>query len=125
MKPVILASHGDFSKGLKESVEMIMGPQEHMTAISLEPSEDETLFLEKIRAISEDLTDYVVFVDILGGTPCNIFNGLLLEKPTFTLYAGMSLPMIIQHLNNSFLDSDADLVEQTKTSIVCVNSLLS
>ena len=35
---IILASHGDFAKGIKESSEMIFGSQENLETVMLKPS---------------------------------------------------------------------------------------
>lgn len=69
---LVLVSHGRFCEELKKSAEMIMGPQETISTVALLPEEGEADFLEKFEAITESLEDFVVFADLLGGTPCNI-----------------------------------------------------
>ncbi len=51
-----------------------MGPQETISTVALLPEEGEADFLEKFEAITESLEDFVVFADLLGGTPCNILS---------------------------------------------------
>ncbi|MBU5555538.1 hypothetical protein KQJ30_21060, partial [Enterococcus sp. S157_ASV_20] len=69
---LVLVSHGRFCEELKKSAEMIMGPQETISTVALLPEEGEADFLEKFEAITESLEDFVVFADLLGGTPCNL-----------------------------------------------------
>lgn len=124
MKTLILASHGDFSVELKKSLEMIMGPQENILTVTLQPDEGEVLFTEKVNHVTKGLEDYIVFADLMGGTPCNIFGKKLMEEKNFHLYAGMNLPMIIAYLNGEMIGEDTDLVNAGKDSIVSVNQML-
>lgn len=125
MKHLILASHGSFSKSLKESVEMIMGPQESIHTLSLEPQEDQDDFKQKFEEVKEGLDDFVVFTDISGGTPCNVVSRYLLEGESFPVYAGMNMPMVIGFINGEMLgDDDVDYIKQATDNVVSVNNLL-
>ncbi|MEG0750109.1 MAG: PTS fructose transporter subunit IIA, partial [Carnobacterium sp.] len=69
MNNLILVSHGDFCKELKNSAEMILGPQENIYTVSLLPNEGEKEFSEKFEVVAEPLDgDYTVFADLMGGT---------------------------------------------------------
>lgn len=127
MKKIILASHGHFSTELKNSVEMIMGEQETILIISLLPDEGEDDFNEKWEALIQPEEDYTIFVDLLGGTPCNLISKwVMLNNKNYDIYSGMNLPMVIQAINNQYLGEMAgDLVTQTKESIVYVNDRLN
>ena len=72
MVGIILASHGDFAKGIMQSGSMIFGEQENVQAVTLMPSEGPDDFRAKLqKAISKlDNADEVLFlVDLWGGTP--------------------------------------------------------
>ncbi|EKU93806.1 EIIAB-Man [Alloiococcus otitis] len=125
MKHLILASHGDLSQAIKKSAEMIMGPQENITAISLEPQESQEDFKAKFEEAKSGLEDFVVFTDLSGGTPNNVVARYLLEGDDFPVYAGMNLPMVIAFVNAEMLEEgDVDYSEKAKENILKINDML-
>ena len=102
-KQLVLVSHGRFCEELKASTEMIMGPQENIHTVALLPEEGPEDFTAKFEAAVEGVDDYVVFADLLGGTPCNTVSRLILEGRAIDLYAGMNLPMVIEFINSSLI----------------------
>ena len=58
------------------------------------------------EACVADFDDYIVFADLLGGTPCNTVSRLILEGRAIDLYAGMNLPMVIEFINNSLVGGE-------------------
>lgn len=100
MVGIILASHGDFAKGILQSGSMIFGEQENVKAVTLMPSEgpDDIKAKMKDAIASFDNQDEVLFlVDLWGGTPFNQANSLFEEhKDKWAILAGMNLPMVIE-----------------------------
>ena len=100
MVGIILASHGDFAKGILQSATMIFGEQENVQAVTLMPSEgpDDIKVKMKEAIASFDNQDEVLFlVDLWGGTPFNQVDALVEEhKDKWTIVAGMNLPMVIE-----------------------------
>ncbi|MDD6795065.1 MAG: mannose/fructose/sorbose PTS transporter subunit IIA [Clostridiaceae bacterium] len=100
MVGIILASHGEFAKGIMQSGSMIFGEQENVKAVTLMPSEGPNDFRAKLEdAIkSFDNQDEVLFlVDLWGGTPFNQSNALFEEhKDKWAIVAGLNLPMLIE-----------------------------
>lgn len=126
MNNLVLVSHGDFCKELKNSAEMILGPQENIYTVSLLPNEGEKEFSEKFEAVTQSLDgDYTVFADLMGGTPCNIAAKKIMNGSNFDLYAGMNMPMIISFVNASLVGNTQTLVTESRESIVKVNDLLT
>lgn len=123
-KSLILASHGRFCEELKNSVEMIMGEQEMIYTIPLLADEGEADFLGKLEKIRTKAPEFVVFVDLSGGTPCNIFSKLLLNGENFDLYAGMNMPMVLSFINSQLLGNQTDYLAEAKSNMVKVNDLL-
>ena len=99
-KELVLVSHGRFCEELKASTEMIMGPQESIHTVALLPEEGPEDFTAKFEATVQGLEDYIVFADLLGGTPC-------------------------EFINSSLTGNEGDYPERAKESIVKVNDLLS
>lgn len=100
MVGIILASHGEFAKGIMQSGSMIFGEQENVKAVTLMPSEgpDDIRAKMKDAIASFDNQDEVLFlVDLWGGTPFNQANTLFEEhKDKWAIVAGMNLPMLIE-----------------------------
>ena len=124
-KQLILISHGRFCEELKTTTEMIMGPQADIHAVALLPEEGPDDFTAKFLDTVKDFDDYIVFADLLGGTPCNVVSRLIMEGKEIELYAGMNLPMVIEFINSSLIGADSNYQEKAAESIVKVNDLLA
>jgi mannose PTS system EIIAB component len=100
MVGIILASHGEFAKGILQSSEMIFGEQENVKAVTLMPSEgpdDIKAKIKKAVASFDDQDEVLFLVDLWGGTPFNQANTLFEEhKDKWAIVAGMNLPMVIE-----------------------------
>lgn len=100
MVGIILASHGEFAKGIMQSGTMIFGKQENVKAVTLMPSEGPDDLRAKLKdaIASFDNQDEVLFlVDLWGGTPFNQANALFEEhKDKWAIVAGLNLPMLIE-----------------------------
>ncbi|AGU75470.1 PTS sugar transporter subunit IIA [Streptococcus sp. SI1] len=124
-KQLILVSHGHFCEELKKSTEMIMGPLEFVHTVSLLPAEGIDDFTAKFLATVKELDDYIVFADLLGGTPCNVVSRLILEGLQIELYAGMNMPMVIEFINSTLTGVEATYIEKANRYIVKVNDMLA
>lgn len=100
MVGIILASHGEFAKGILQSGAMIFGEQENVKAVTLMPNEGPNDIKAKMKDAIEsfDNQDEVLFlVDLWGGTPFNQANSLFEEhKDKWAILSGMNLPMVIE-----------------------------
>ena len=104
---------------------MIMGPQEDIYTVTLLPEEGPEDFQKKFEETIASLEDYVVFADLLGGTPCNVVSRLILEGRPIQLFAGMNMPMVIGYLNGALIGEEVDYVEFGASNIRHVNALLA
>ena len=100
MVGIILASHGQFAAGIKQSGQMIFGEQEKVEAVTFMPDEGpEDLKAHLEAAISKfDPDDDVLFlIDLWGGSPFNQSNGLYeAHKDKWAIVTGLNLPMLIE-----------------------------
>lgn len=119
MVGIILASHGEFAKGILQSGSMIFGEQENVQAVTLMPSEgpDDIKAKMKDAIASFDNQDEVLFlVDLWGGTPFNQANSLFEEhKDKWAIVAGMNLPMVIEAYGARF---SMDSAQEIASSII-------
>lgn len=122
---LILISHGNLCEELKKSTEMIMGPQETIHSVALLPSEGPDEFKEKFEKTVENLEEYVVFADLMGGTPCNVVSKMILTGLDIELYAGMNMPMVIGYINGCLTGEKVDLIEMATSNTKLVNQVLA
>jgi len=114
MVGIILASHGEFSKGILQSGAMIFGEQENVQAVTLMHNEgpDDVKAKMKAAIASFDNQDEVLFlVDLWGGTPFNQANSLFEEhKDKWAIVSGLNLPMVIEaYASRSSMESAQDI----------------
>lgn len=105
MVGIILASHGHFAEGIKESAQMIFGEQEKFESAILLPSMGpDDLRSDLEAAIKKIDCDEILFlVDLWGGTPFNQTSNLLEgHEDKWAIVAGMNLPMVIEALSERF-----------------------
>ena len=124
-KSLILVSHGRFCEELKGSTEMIMCPQGNIYTVAILPEDGPEDFTAKFEAAIEGLDDFLVFADLLGGTPCNVVSRLIMEGRDIDLYAGMNLPMVIEFINSALTGVEAKYIEKANKYIVKVNDVLA
>jgi len=100
MVGIILASHGEFAKGILQSSTMIFGEEENVQAVTLMPSEGPDDIKAKMKdaiASLENQDEVLFLVDLWGGTPFNQVNSLFEEhKDKWAIVTGMNLPMVIE-----------------------------
>ncbi len=100
MVGIILASHGDFAKGILQSTTMIFGEQKNVQAVTLMPSEgpnDIKVKMKKAIASFDNQDEVLFLVDLWGGTPFNQVDNLLKDhKDKWAVVTGMNLPMVIE-----------------------------
>lgn len=96
---VVLATHGNLGLALIGAMEMIVGPQPLVTALSLQVAdrlEDATCRLHESFAGADAGDGVLVLTDMLGGTPSNICLALIGEARPVEVVSGVSLPMLLK-----------------------------
>lgn len=100
MVGIILASHGEFANGIKQSSEMIFGQQPDVQAVVLMPSEGPDQFRKKLEDAIASLSNQeqvLILCDLWGGTPFNQSSAVIKgHEDTWAIVTGMNLPMIIE-----------------------------
>ena len=101
MVGIILASHGGFSEGIKESGQMIFGPQPDVQAVVLTPEMGPDDFRAKLLAAIDtfESKEQILFLaDLWGGTPFNQISKLIEEHggEDWVCVTGMNLPMVVE-----------------------------
>ncbi|MCE5044161.1 PTS sugar transporter subunit IIA [Staphylococcus chromogenes] len=125
MEKLILVSHGSFCEGIKDSVEMILGPQENIYTVALTPEQGQEDFESHFKAFVHEGDDIVVFADLQGGTPANTVSKMIMQGEHYQLYTGMNLPMIISYINAQMIGQEEDYAQKAKDGIIHINDLLT
>lgn len=105
MVGIIIASHGEFAAGIKQSGSMIFGEQEKVESVVFMPSEGPDDLQRKLQeAIAKVDSEEILFlVDLWGGSPFNQANKLFEEAPEHrAIVAGLNLPMLIEAYASRF-----------------------
>lgn len=129
---IILASHGELAKGMKQSVELIAGEQEWLQTMCayVTPNYD---LQKQVREIfdNRDQETLVVVTDIFGGSVNNEFMRYL-DEDNFFLISGMSMPLIIELITklettttNEVADRLRKEMSESKDSMILCNDLVA
>ena len=97
MAKIILASHGKLSKGMLDSVKMIIGSLEDgVETYSLFPGESANDYANELKErMLQDEEDYLLICDVQGGS---VFNSLvqLVTNERVKVVAGMNLSLVLE-----------------------------
>jgi mannose/fructose-specific phosphotransferase system component IIA len=126
----LIAAHGAFAKGIKSSLDMIIGETDNVFLIQAyldesRPVEDEVAeVLENLKA-GEEL---VIFTDLLGGSVNNVMLRNALRENVH-IVSGFNLPLLIEVI---LADTDTPVIEvlesaiaNAKEQMVYVNKLIT
>ena len=115
MVGIIIASHGEFAAGIKQSGSMIFGEEEKVESVVFMPSEGPDDLQRKLQeAIAKVDSEEILFlVDLWGGSPFNQANKLFEEAPEHrAIVAGLNLPMLIEAYASRFSMNTAHEIAQ-------------
>ncbi len=98
-KKVILASHGELSRGMMHSVQMIVGQNEDLSCMGMMPGEHYQPMVDKVREMAEQnpQTQFIVITDLFGGSVCNGMT-MLAGYPNVKVLTGMNMGLVINVL---------------------------
>lgn len=119
---IVIASHGEFAAGIKQSGSMIFGEQEKVQAVTFMPNEGPDDLRAKIEAAiaTFDAEDEVlVLADLWSGSPFNQASVVMGANPErkVAIITGLNLPMLIQAYTERMMDASAG-VEQVAANII-------
>ena len=128
MRKIVIATHSMMAKGLKDTLEFIIGPQKSLLAITAYIDSDYSINQE-IEQLFSDLApddELIVTVDVLGGSVSNAFSEQI-GKDNFYLISGVNLPLLLELCLSGEQDTKK-LIQKAMNSgnegIVLVNELL-
>ena len=122
--PVILISHGHYSKYALESAEMIVGKQENCEVISVTEDKDLDSVTKELEEVYKKLKNekgVIILTDIRGGTPSNAAANLLVRESDILALSGYNMPLLLELFTNRDLGMEelkASLYEAFNESLV-------
>ena len=126
MRKFLLASHAYLAKGMKSSLELILGEQECVDVLCAYTDEQYDIKVEiekKLTALQPE-DELIVITDLFGGSVNNEFTSLLTNTDK-----KMNLALVMNLVVNK--DEDADLesmikdcIEESKGMMIYCNDLL-
>src|SRR6478672_3605848 len=126
----VVVSHGQLATELLSAAETIVGPVDHILAVSIGWHDDVDIARDEIeRAIkqTDQGTGVIVMTDMFGGTPTNI-SAMFLKEGEVEIVTGVNLPMVIKLASNakeiSISDLAREIEDQGKQSIYRTGALL-
>lgn len=115
---LILFSHGQMAEGTLKSAEMIAGTFENARALSIHPQDTVESVKENLKEVFDELKDYknfLVMVDIIGGTPCNVAITELHKKKNIRIISGFNLAMVLE-----FATSQESNMDKLKDNLIAL-----
>jgi len=97
---ILILTHGAVGNEMIRSAEMIMGPLEGVTALSLMPGVGADSFAEEVKCRVETMPEgSLILTDIFGGTPANT-AALVSQTKEIVAISGLSLSMLIEAVSS-------------------------
>lgn len=135
MVGIQIVSHGLFSKGIVDSLEMILGSTDGVMYDTLNREADLETFRSEILETTKKLEEtsekgVIVFVDMFGATPYNaaLYNSQFYNEDNYAVVAGFNLPILIETIVNRETMDVKELVthiENISNETVVVADLLN
>ncbi|MDO4168338.1 MAG: PTS sugar transporter subunit IIA [Lachnospiraceae bacterium] len=130
MVKVIAVSHGSFSKGLVDSVQMLVGEQEELVAYGLYPEQTVATLKEKLKA-ELDATpkgvEILFLTDLFHGSPFNAVVDLMRDYDFYHV-TGINIPLAVLVMMGRYSDKNAeeicrDLIAEAPDTVKYVNDM--
>ena len=95
---VVIVTHGNLAKEFRSALEHVVGPQEQIATICIQPDDDmeerRLAILEAISAVNRG-DGCVLLTDMFGGTPSNLAISVM-DDAHVEVIAGINLPMLVK-----------------------------
>ena len=113
---LVIVTHGRLAENFKTVLEHIVGKQDAVAAICIEPDDNMEKRRDDIVAAIDAVNKgkgVIVITDMFGGTPSNLAISIMNQRPIEVL-AGVNVPMLVKLASLRDKTTIADAVEQAK-----------
>ena len=128
---IVLVTHGRLAAELVSTLEHIVGPQEQIAAVCIQPDDD---MENRRRDILVEIDNVkgaegvILLADLFGGTPSNLAISVMSETGVEVI-TGVNLPMIIQlaqiRKTHTLVDAVSEAQEAGRKNIYVASQLLA
>lgn len=133
MKHIILLTHGEFSKGIAQSAEFILGKVPGLETLSITMDESIDMTIDKISNIIQGIAErepIILITDIPGGSTTQAAIRSLEKYPDLYIISGLCLGMLIQLVLTDLSEDREEnlamlreLVEEARETLMVVNDI--
>lgn len=95
---LVVVTHGKLAKEFLAAMEHVVGEQEQVKAVCIDPDDDMEVRRDDILAAAREVDSnegVIILTDMFGGTPSNLAISVM-EKANAEVIAGINLPMLIK-----------------------------
>ena len=131
MRKFLIATHGNFARGVKSSLDIIIGETENLSLIEAYVSENKTIE-DEFRKILDELREsdeLIIFSDLLGGSVTNQLLQQAATQPNIHIVSGFNLPLLLDILLADPDSPTTEIIENgianARDQIVYVNKLIT
>lgn len=125
---IILASHGVLAKGMKDTLDMIVGNQVSIQAYSAYDEENVDFASDISQQITREINEqFIIVTDVMGGSVNNAMTELVLRYKNVFLITGMNLPLVLSlatYSGDIDLKALDELVQEGKRGLINVNKMV-
>jgi PTS system mannose-specific IIA component len=95
---IVIVTHGNLAREFRAALEHVVGAQEQIATICIQPDDD---MEERRKAILKAISDVdkgdgcVLLTDMFGGTPSNLAISVMADS-SVEVIAGINLPMLVK-----------------------------
>lgn len=105
MNKLIVCTHGNLGEEILKTSEMLVGPIDDVKVFSLIPGQSPKDYLNKIQDYVnlDSKCNYIILVDLFGGTPSNVTAMLTKNNDNVYIVTGVNIGMFLEvymNLNN-------------------------
>lgn len=125
---LILVSHGHLAKGMKNTLEMIVGHQDNVIALSAygeENNDFKTIVTKEIESNSHQ--PIVILTDILGGSVNTELSKMVIQYEDVFLITGMNLSLaltLVTYAGTFDVKNISRIVVESQKSIIFMNQAI-
>jgi PTS system mannose-specific IIA component len=109
---IVLVAHGALADGFRNAAEMIVGPQERLRTVGMQPAADLDSLRAEIEAAASAVgaeNEVLVLADLMGGSPATASAALALKG--VPVICGVNLSMLLEVLMNRDQENAQDLAQ--------------
>lgn len=129
MKKILLVSHGNFSIGIKNSLDVVVGSSDNVKAISIHQGTTRDDVEKEFKSFRQSITkDDSVFVitDITAGSTSQYSVEFLGDLENVTILSGLNLGLLLELYVTEITDVKNDILkilEASRENIKQLNSI--